>query len=290
MLEGGDLASWVRQLGEAELPVLAQTTLELERLREAEDRVMARDIARVLQHDPMFTLRVLGYLQAHRSRRRTSDITTVDHALMMLGVSPFFAQFKDLPTLQDRLATHPDALLGLLQVMRRAHHAALQARDWAQLRHDVDGEEIMVAAMLHDLAEMLLWCHAPQAALQIRQRLTDEPGMRSATAQREVLGFTLAQLQHELCALWQLPVLLQLLMDDTQSNHPRVRNVVLAVNLARHAAHDWNDPALPDDFQAVATLLDMPLPDATERVRQIAAQAARADAWYLPQVQDGAAL
>lgn len=34
-----------------------------------------------------------------------------------------------------------------------------------------------------------------------------------------------------------------------------MRNVVLAVNLARHSANDWNNPALPDDFSAIEKLL-----------------------------------
>jgi hypothetical protein len=51
------------------------------------------------------------------------------------------------------------------------------------------------------------------------------------------------------------------LMNEAQANNPRVRNVVLAVNLARHAANGWTDPALPDDFQAIADLLHL-TPDA----------------------------
>ncbi|MEO6974856.1 MAG: metal-dependent hydrolase, partial [Gallionella sp.] len=39
---------------------------------------------------------------------------------------------------------------------------------------------------------------------------------------------------------------------------PRVRNVVLAVNLARHSANGWNDTALPDDYRDIGELLRMP--------------------------------
>ena len=44
-------------------------------------------------------------------------------------------------------------------------------------------------------------------------------------------------------------------MDRTKADHPRVRNVALAVDLARHSANGWDDPALPDDFAAIAELL-----------------------------------
>ena len=36
---------------------------------------------------------------------------------------------------------------------------------------------------------------------------------------------------------------------------PRVRNVVLAVNLARHSAENWENPGLPDDFRGIEKLL-----------------------------------
>ena len=39
------------------------------------------------------------------------------------------------------------------------------------------------------------------------------------------------------------------------SRRLRVRNVALAVSLARHAANGWHDPAIPDDLRALAGLL-----------------------------------
>ena len=87
-------AAWVRALEAVEIPVLQRTVEELARLREIEEQVVARDIARVLLRDPMFTLRVLRYLQVNRHAKQNADITTVEHALMMLGVTPFFTHFS----------------------------------------------------------------------------------------------------------------------------------------------------------------------------------------------------
>ena len=44
-------------------------------------------------------------------------------------------------------------------------------------------------------------------------------------------------------------------MDDANAELPRVRNVILAVNLARHSANDWNDAGLPDDLAGIEKLL-----------------------------------
>jgi hypothetical protein len=55
--------------------------------------------------------------------------------------------------------------------------------------------------------------------------------------------------------MWALPELLLKLMDDDSANEPRVRNVMLAVDLARHSADGWSDAALPDDYARIADLL-----------------------------------
>ena len=45
------------------------------------------------------------------------------------------------------------------------------------------------------------------------------------------------------------------LTDEEQASAPRVRNVLLAVNLARHSANGWDDAALPDDYRDIAEFL-----------------------------------
>jgi hypothetical protein len=199
---------------------------------------------------------------------------------MMLGVTPFFEHFGDLPAVESTLAGQPIALDGLMHVVYRAHHAALYANDWANLRADRNAGEIAIAALLHDITEMLLWCVAPEISLRIAAMQHMDASLRSGAAQTGVLGFALADLQAALIAHWQLPVLLQSLMDDTQATRPRVMNVALAVNLARHSAHGWDDPALPDDYAALEAFLKLPLPEVLARIRRTALQAETARDWY----------
>lgn len=284
MIEFGKLPreamAWAHALDGVEIPVLRRTVDELARLREREEQVIARDIARVLLHDPLFTLQVLRYLQLHRRAVQTTDITTVEHALMMLGVTPFFEHFAGLPAVETAMQEQPRALEGLMRVAYRAHHAALYARDWAVLRHDLRADEVAIAALLHDLAEMLLWCFAPEKALSIGDLLRTDASLRSSAAQAKVLGFKLAPLQGALIAKWKLAALLQSLMDDMHAKHPRVINVALAVNLARHSAFGWDNPALADDCAATQAFLKLPQAEVLARIRRCAAQAEAARDWY----------
>ncbi|OWW21665.1 HDOD domain-containing protein [Noviherbaspirillum denitrificans] len=247
--------SWARHLSEKDPPVLRHTAHAIAAAQERIDRINVREIADIVLHDPMMTARVLRFSAAHRGRRQLQDLSTVEHAVMMLGVEPFFHHFSRFDVIEEHLKSQ--ALLGLLQVIRRAQRASHYALEWATWRCDLNSEEVAIAALLHDLGEMLVWCHAPEQALQIQALQKADPSMRSADAQAKVLGFPMHELQTMVCRTWELPELLLTLMDDDASDKPRVKNVKLAVDLARHTAHGWDDPALPDDFAAIATLMNI---------------------------------
>jgi HD-like signal output (HDOD) protein len=275
-----DVGAWQRYLDGVDIPVLQRTALELARLRENEERVTSRDIARVLMHDPMFTLRVLRFLQAHRKAAQKVDITTVEHALMMLGITTFFTHFADLPVVESTLASQPLALAGLMRVAYRAHHAALYARDWADLRQDARADEVAIAGLLHDMAEMLCWCCAPNVSLRVCALQRANESMRSSVAQASVLGFKFSELQLQLIAQWRLAPLLNDLMDESKALNSRAINVALAVRLARHSALGWQDRALPDDYLAIQQFLKLTQSEALARIGRIAMKAQSARDWY----------
>ena len=247
------LARWVTFLGDREIPILRQTARRLEQARRDADQISGRDLTDIVLQDPLLALRVLT--QSAGSGRLQSDITNIASAVMMLGVDPFFRRFEQPLTLESLLAEQPQALLGVLQVIVRSQRASRYAHDWAFARHDRNVEEVALAALLHDLAEILLWCFAPQLASEIRSRLQGDRTLRSARAQQALLGFPLSELQLALCRNWHLPELLTTMMDDDNAHLARVQNVQLAVRLARHSLDDWTDPALLEDFTAIEELL-----------------------------------
>jgi hypothetical protein len=133
---------------------------------------------------------------------------------------------------------------------------------------------------LYNLSEILLWCFAPDSSLRIAAMLRADASLRSSAAQSRVFGFKLADLQGALLAEWRLAALLQSLMGDAPATHPRAMNVALAVNLARHSAGGWNNPALPDDYAAIQQFLKLPQPEILARIQHTALQAEAARDWY----------
>ena len=252
------LAGWVAFLSQADIPVLKQTARELDALRQDANKLSARGVADAIAADPMLTVKLLRYLQQHKRRSQTSEVVQVEQALLMLGVEAFYNKVPASPNVQDTMRGQTPALIELLHVVHRSHRSSEYARDWAIRLNDMHYEEVRVAALLHDLAEMLLWCYAPQQMLQIRALQQQDKTLRSRVAQEHVLGFNLPDLQKVLVKEWSLPQLLLELMDDSNAGKPRVRNVTLAVNLARHSANGWNDAALPDDYRDMGALLRIP--------------------------------
>ncbi len=269
MTETNKLEHWVAILTRADLPVLKQTARDLATLRADVKNLNAYSITEVITRDPIMTVKLLRYLQQHKGKAQTTEVVQVEQALLMLGVEPFFNKVAPQPLVEEVLKDHIVALAPMLRVVHRAHRASEYAKEWAVMLHDLHYDDVCVAALLHDIAETLMWCFAPDMMLKIRDLQQHDKAQRSHTIQEQVLGFTLDDLQKKLAVSWGLPQLLLMLMNDSSTKEPRIRNVELAINLARHSANGWDDAALPDDYQAIGELLHM---SATEVMHMVATE------------------
>lgn len=257
------MTGWLAFFGQADIPVLRHTARELQRLYDDESLCDARNIANVITDDPLMTVKLLRYMQTHKHRVQQHELVDVKQMLLMMGLETFFREVPATPVAEDLLHGHLDALVQLLQTVRRAQRSSSYAFDWALRLHDMHAEEVLVSTLLSHVSEMLMWCFNPEQMLEIQKRQQADRTLRSADVQKQVLGFAGVELQRQLVREWQMPELLQNLVDPAQANTQRVRNVTLAVDLARHSAKDWDDAALPDDYREIASLLRME-PDRVE--------------------------
>jgi len=251
-----DLAEWARYFLNAEIPVLSSTALALEALRANEDEVDAGMLASMVERDPFMMIKVLAFVA---SRRRSGDTTateTIISSLVMIGVAPFFRHFGPQPTVEEHLQQQPAALEGIFALIKRAERSAHFATGFAVHRLDTDVEVIRQAAFLHDFSEMLMWCHAPTMTLEIHAMQHTNPTLRTASLQRFIFNIDLNDLRQELMKQWRFPELLVRISDGKHADHPIVRNVVLAVRLARHTESGWDNAALPDDIEDISKLLN----------------------------------
>ena len=270
------LRTWSTHFAEAPIPVLAETSEALAALASRQEEVTVSQLAPLVLADPLMTVKLLAHVAQRRSARALTGSETVSQAILMMGVQPFFSAFATQPVIEAQLADWPAALAGVRRVLDRSHRAALFALAFAVHRKDPDAEIVHEAALMHDFAEALLWCHAPALALAVDRLREADPTLRSARAQRLVLNIELCDLEQSLLRAWRLPDLLVRITDDRQAGDPQARTVLLALRIARHSAAGWDNVAVSQDLRAAADLLGLSSEAVREKVMRLDAPPAGA--------------
>ena len=251
-----DLDRWTRRLAPLAPPVLANTRDAIESLRGRRDRADANLLADIVLRDPLMTLRVLVVVAARLGRRLATPVTTVTGALVLLGIEPFFAAFESMETIEDRLAGRPEALESAMHALERSRRAARLAAAFAVHRQDDQAEVLHQAALLDHFSSLLLWCDVPELMQDIEARQQADTQLRSADAQRQVLGTEILALDHALMQAWDLAAVQRAQAPGAMRATPGVTGVALAVRIARHLERGgWDNSALPDDFAELGQLL-----------------------------------
>jgi HD-like signal output (HDOD) protein len=250
------IGAWTHYLMNAEIPVLAATADGLEKLRAKEDDVDANMLTAVIQSDPLMTLKLLSRMAALRRPGSDTETESVTTSLVLMGIGPFFRHFGPQGKVEIWLADQPQALQGLQALLTRAERAGQFALAFALHRGDTDATLIHQAAFLNDFAEILMWIYAPALMVKIQTAQEADTSLRSSAIQREVLGVQISDLRQSLMKLWRLPELLVNISDERHAERANVKSVVLAVRVARHSAHGWDNAALPDDYEEIAALLN----------------------------------
>lgn len=260
-----NVTALIKCLSNEPIPVLKQTARELEALKEDEDKLTVRNITPIVLHDPLMTFKVISYAKKHPSRYQQQDLIQVEQAILMMGTNAFYNNVPADLFIEDQLKNNLSAMGNLLKLVKRTHRACHFATEMAAFHKDLRSDEVHIATLLHDLAEMLMWCFSPDKMMQIVNKQKADKTLRSKAVQEEILGFKLSDLQKGLIQTFQLPPLLSKLMDDEHANEQRAVNVRLAVNLARHSANGWDDAALPDDYKDIAEFLRVDI----EKAKQV---------------------
>ncbi|MCB6183777.1 HDOD domain-containing protein [Leeia sp. TBRC 13508] len=264
-----NLKSWVLYFENAEIPVLESTKKTLLALNEVSESLTAKTLSEVVLRDPLMTIQVLRNIQKNTTQNIT-PITTVAHAIMMRGVERFFHEHQPQKTVEETLRLHFEAHTHLTKLIQRAHIGSYLALLWGKIRHDIESDELVIAALLYDLAEIILCLTAPRLTIEIQRVLQATPGKRSAEAQKTVLGVTFQEIQVELAKNWKLPELLLILLNEQEDKiNSRAHIVALANRVARHILYSPTDPALPDDYKAIAELTGQSLEQVPEYLVRI---------------------
>jgi hypothetical protein len=271
------MAASLERLQPGPLPVFRRTHAMLSSFGSRREQISANEVAKVIAADPFATLYTLHTINQRISERAGTEVTTVEHALMMLGISAFLDAARRWPILEDIPAGYNPRVLGALQTLtRRAQHAAWQARDFAVLHSDVRADEAQVAAILYFVPEMLLWLRSPELAIALqrkRRRLPD------AEAENAVLGDNLTSLRQILLGNWSIPSLTLDLLGPNQTEHPRQVLLAACIEIARHSDRGWWDEQLMQSYVTLASVENSAIEGVIATAHANTARAARSCDW-----------
>ena len=156
------------------------------------------------------------------------------------------------------LVNSPEAdevLPGLAECEARAVLAGLIAAAWSSLRADASPDEVLVAALLSEIGELLLWHFAPDLPQAAMELLATGGAKRSAEAQNVACGFRFHDLTLKCAENWKLPAILIQLIRGQDS--VRAKLARLAGVTARHMIAGPDNPALPEDLATAKQLLPL---------------------------------
>lgn len=267
------LQQWTARLSQCELPLLKQSCRDLKQIGSYENISMAK-FSNIVLTDPGLTLAILRAACALPRSRLQDEIHTVDAAAMKLGSGRVKASIEAMCFLEDSVDDESRAIY--MQLVSRAYHSAYQAYGMARERVDMAPEELFTAAMLHDLAALLLLIHGDGLLLDF-DNLDDE------AEQRRKLGFTLLELSHALAQAWQLSsFIVQSLQayDGETAINPRLYEIHLAHELSVTAQRGWDTPAMGALIEKIARHLHRDPEEAMLEVRDNAIHSAEETLFY----------
>ena len=196
--------------------------------------------------DPFLCLCLLREAEKKRSSRLGHETATQFAAVMQLGATAF----------RELLITSPEAdesHIGLAECEARAVLAGQLAESWSSWRADASPDEVLMAALLSEIGELLLWHFAPELPQSAKEMLETGKATRNAEAQDETCGFKFQDLTVRCAEAWKLPpILIQLIRGH---DNVRARIARLSRDTARHLVAGPDNPALPDDLAKAKELL-----------------------------------
>ncbi|NIT63776.1 MAG: HDOD domain-containing protein [Gammaproteobacteria bacterium] len=268
------LEHWVKQLCNKEMPALAHTARMIAG-EAARGESSVTELARLILQDASMTTRLLRMANSSYYNASRNSINTVSRAIVVLG-------FETVRNICLSIAIIDSFVEGankarVVGEMARSFHAAVQARTLAQHRGDRSPEEVFIATLLLHLGRMAFWCFAddvdPDAATRLNRTLEDTK-RPLAEAEREALGFSLAELSAALNREWRLSSLLGQALGQGVDHEARTMNIALGRELAEAAEDGWDTPEVKELLIRAAESLYMPVDKATRLIHNNARDAA----------------
>lgn len=248
------LEYWVERLSEAELPALAAVVQDLQHLA-AHDQSSVRQLAEVLLRDASLTSQVLRVANSVYYNPSQESIRTISRAIVLIGFENVRLIGLSVCLIDQLLGKEPREQLP--ELLARAFHAAVQARNLAGFVLAREQEEVFISALLYNVGELAFWGGGGEQADAL-SALLRQPGQEPEAAVRQVLGVSFRQLTAGLMRSWGLGESLGMAVSGGSARDPAARAVALGVRISEAALDGWDCAEMEKLTDQVAQFIQMP--------------------------------
>ncbi len=210
------------------LPVFKQTIQNLEKFHDKPNSSIPK-IVETLSLDPCYAYQIFVKANTGLVKNKRQPATTLDHAILVLGVPQVIAIGEQLPLMSDQ--ENSPAKSRISQIISRTYHAGVQARELIFDHVQTSTEEAFITAQLRNIYLVSLWFHAPE----------EMSGLIKTTPQQSLFNKTgiLTEVGKQLSKQNHFSDLLQHSFDPQTDSERLVKIISYANQIAQLAENGW---------------------------------------------------
>ena len=270
MSEIRGLSAWMKLLLNQKLPSINSVVQEVCQLNDSSES-SADDLAQIILRDANLTSKVLRVANTVHYNRSSKPVQTVSRAIVQIG----FIEVKNITLasvlIDSFLSGKPKVML--LQRLARSFHAAVQARAMVPKLDSDRREQVFIAALLRQVADLALLASQENAAEQFIVERDLYPADEHAIAMK-YLGVGIDTLNKELIKEWKLGDLLLDAVNPVHKSGILAEIVNLADHISQHIEQGLTSPQMSDHCQQLATICQLSLEESQQQILLMADDAA----------------
>lgn len=241
---------WVALLQVEEMPIFSNTAQQIYVAME-DKKKGALELGAVILQDPNLTAKLLKVGNSPYYNPSRQKISTVSRAIVILGMEMIRELTLACSFFESILSSADKDMAN--QEIAQAIHAAVQARELAIILRDQSPEEVFVAALLNNIGHVAFWCSSNKRALQLHQQIAAS-SLDAAEAEKQILGFSLADLGKKLSKSWHLGGLIEEAIRHPDALDKRIQTVCMGSRICQAIKQGWDSEALQSCLREVQKL------------------------------------
>jgi hypothetical protein len=252
---------WLRRFQKTSLPSFDKNIKKLSN-PESFAGAHASEISRTILKDPSLTASVLKLANSVQFNRYGNPIRTVSRGVMLLGHNTIKEICSSCLLLEGVLSG--GASESLKSVLARSFHAAIQAKEIANIRGDKEVEEIFISSLLMNIGEIAVFSSIDKTDQLSKDLMSAYPF--TGGKEKDIIGCYFNELTLGLCQSWGIAPMIAETLGGHYSEKGMCRAILLANSLAKACETNGMQAAINQHTKTISIFCNKPSKELSERL------------------------